>query len=43
MFNSLGGLSNSAPVADNIPDAIDVPEHDKGAKTLEDIIPDNMD
>lgn len=33
-------MANPAPVADNIPDAVNVPEHDAGAKDISEIVAD---
>lgn len=38
LFNSLGGASDPVPVADLIPEGVDVPEHDHGSKNVDDIV-----
>ena len=43
MFNSLGGMAEPAPIADPIPDAVNVPEHDANSKQISDIVSDYSD
>ena len=38
LFNSLGGVTEPLPVADLIPDGVDVPEHDAKSKKVGDIV-----
>lgn len=38
LFNSLGGVNDDVPVADLIPEGVNVPEHDQDKKKIGDIV-----
>ena len=38
LFNSLGGVTEPLPVADLIPEGVDVPEHDVKSKKVDTIV-----